>query len=512
MRMEKRPLDDQGGSVLAVTVIALLILGVVSFSFVALANLEMRIGVNHRDGLGVLALAQSGIHIAKDVIRSGGAAGSFDTWVNNLNDAGLLVNAFTLEGGTLSVRIDNDCHANVLGSVAPDPGCATNQDRNEKVVLTAWATRGKGRARVRIWMTSTNAWKHSCYNADMILCTQEPSANPGATLIPAEPDHENGPAVGPLPLPNNLQCGTDVKTPPGIVLAATDCVIQPYYDWALDDSCTAAMGCATTTTPCNSLGAAAGSWNGTCQGVNANGLVFYGGPANRMRGADVQLGTGGSAELQCVGDHRNDIYAGGPTHDDANGADHPAGTTCGDHSTNSGHTLYVMGKLTMGNNTEVNGTIVIHGNGTAGAGPNLDLAFTGTNAIFAMPTACAKCGPGLAIVMYDPVPGPVPPAPPHTLLADISNASGDMRINGIVYSSGTVEFNPILINGGVLAYTSYLHTPNSGITYNDVFGSLAPPPGFPPAGTAGVVMMRRTFGHCTYADESAVGTAPKTCP
>ena len=137
-------------------------------------------------------------------------------------DAGI-----SLAPGRYWVRVDNDCAApaGFAGSPAfvpvvvqddPGGGCSDTVDANETVVLTAWsevtdgANRIIGRARLRAHYTIGNPWKHSCYDQDGGLCIEDAvgGCNNNPCIDPSDPNHPNGPAVGDLPIPSDIRCGT----------------------------------------------------------------------------------------------------------------------------------------------------------------------------------------------------------------------------------------------------------------------------------------------------------------
>src|SRR5215831_7613956 len=160
---------DQRGSVLIIAVFVLLALGVMGASFVLLASLETRVGANHKEAAQALALAEAGLEHGRDQARAlVGTALNFGapSLVGNANDGSMLLTDVALGDGTYSVRIDNDCAVAVRSTLTADTGCGTHTDVNQRAALTAWATRGSGRARVRVWLEKSNPWKHVCYSGD----------------------------------------------------------------------------------------------------------------------------------------------------------------------------------------------------------------------------------------------------------------------------------------------------------------------------------------------------------
>ncbi len=89
----------------------------------------------------------------------------------------------------------------------------------------------------------------------------------------------------------------------------------------------------------------------------------------------------------------------------------------------------------------------------------------------------------LAFLIYDPQQPPAPaanPVVPQNTFADMGSAAGT-EIHGIVYSGGNVEFNPINVDGGVVAFQIQTQSTSSSYGYNSTYGNAAPPPGFPEA-------------------------------
>jgi hypothetical protein len=223
-------------------------------------------------------------------------------------------------------------------------------------------------------------------------------------------------------------------------------------------------------------------------------MVFYGcsGPtctgSPLLHNAAITISNTGGSVFQCAGDHMGGNHPGCPG------------------ATNSGVVVYVMGKVSVANNGEVNGTVVVHGDGNGGiTGPAVDVGLSGHSGMWSI-SGCATCGYPLALLIYDPSQATLP----QNTAADLSNSNSE--IHGIVYSGGTVSFNPITIDGGVVAWTSYFGNAQSGATYNAAYGAAAPPPGFSPVqpGTQVFAFIRRTWSQCrTYSTTEA--TAPTSC-
>jgi len=519
-----RRLRNQDGMAVIIAAIAMLVLGVIGFSFALLANLETRIGLNQKQAVQALAIAEAGLDHARNLILSAGA-GNFNTWVANANNGAMVISGQEFGGGTYAARIDNDCSPNIVPAVLADSGCGANQDGNEIAALTAWATTatgggwassGAGRTRVRVFLTYSNAWKHSCYSGNDQLCTEDqvPACTSQNCVSPADPNHPNGPTKGQLPLPNDIRCGVGAgasQIPATLVptdMAATmtlqnTCVIFPYYEWALKTPAPTRRDCMGGDCQTQPGGTPAGTLPWTSDPLNPNfatcaanpskchGMVFFGTAANRANGADVSFGTA------------------------------PVNTAGTMGSAGSSVTVYVMGKASVGNAVQIYGTLVLHGNGVPGStGPNRDLTLSGTNQITTAATCnpvgltpSPGCGYPLAILAYNPPgndpddPAPGHPTPGQSIHLDISNATS--QINGIVFSGGTVDFNPITVNGSIVGYDINVNNAATSITYNETYGNAAPPPGFStPSGTTSVTYARSGWMHCaTYSDDSGGPTA-----
>lgn len=506
----------QSGSVLIIAVIAMLVLGILSFSFALLSRIEMTTGVNYKIQAQAESLAEAGLERGRDEVRSAASEGcGFTRWT----DAGgsssygcgsglakLLFNGVGLGPGDYSAVIDNDCFPLVPAAIQ-DPGCTgatPGRDTNQTAVLTAWGTSasGQGRARVRGVLGVDNPWKHVCSNSSQDnppgYCNEPANRNGNPNVIPADPnEYPGGPAAyDVLPTPtlgcseidptlhgNVAGCGGSRKVVTGDN-SKQNCngggqTYQGYFDCAL-------------TTP---------------------GAAYGGGPA-------------------CVkfGDSRNNgtTYKQVP----APGSPCPAGATgmvfVDDKSFNNvgtsatdGRNAYVLrgnsfysgtvnqtgGQVTIQSATFY-GTLVVEGDGTSNCnGPNRDMKLKNNGV---MTTASNVYGYPLTLLIYDPqqpVPTAANPYAPQNTCADMG--SSNTLVNGMVYSGGHIEFNPISVNGTVLGFE--LQTQGgAGATYNynPTYGNLAPPPGFPVGPGNTVVLVRKSFIVCAdYAADTTGGTA-----
>ena len=189
---------DQRGSALIIAVIAMLILGILSFSFALLSRLEMTTGVNYKFQAQAEALAEAGLERGRDEVRAAADSGcGFTQWTDPSNSssygcgAGLakLLNGVGLGAGTYSAVIDNDCSPLVPVAIQ-DPSCSGGSPRprhDRPAVLTAWGTaaNGQGRSRVRGVLGIDNPWKHVCSNSSQ--------DNPARLLQPAPANRRRDP-------------------------------------------------------------------------------------------------------------------------------------------------------------------------------------------------------------------------------------------------------------------------------------------------------------------------------
>jgi hypothetical protein len=111
-------------------------------------------------------------------------------------------------------------------------------------------------------------------------------------------------------------------------------------------------------------------------------------------------------------------------------------------------------------------------------------------------------------LIYDPeLPAPTAnPLAPQSTFTDMGSASGT-EINGLVYSGGHVQFNPVVVNGGVVAYEIQTQATSAAYGYNPTYGNATPPPGFPVSSGNTVVLVRKSFIVCSnYAADTAGGS------
>ena len=524
---------DQRGSVLVIAVIAMLVLGILSVSFALLSRLEVRTGQYHKAQAQAEALAEAGLERGLDALRAAaGEVCGFTRWTDPAGAfasgcgaglAKLLVNGVGLGPGEYSAVVDNDCSPLVPESLqdASCVGASPARDTNGTALVTAWATamNGEGRARVRALVAIDNPWAHVCASSRQDnppgYCNEAANRNGSPTVTPADPNEfPGGPAAyDDLPRPQ-LGCSaidpalhgeTAANCPPGqnyahpypsgkrlVVLGdrrVANCdgggvQYQGYFDCALTTPCPPAI--------CGGSGRAACVRAGDSR---IDGVTY------------VSNATGCGADTGMV-------FRGAS----------PPSTTYG--SAGAGVLLYVMRgtappwtdvgccDLSMHGGAHLYGTAVIEGNGDAGCDATArDLrqangarAWTQRN-IYGYP---------LSYLVFDPVEavadGPEPmatPLDPQETCAAPGGGSGT-EIHGMVYSAGNVEFGPIDLDGGVVAFQVQTLGGSSTYRFNPAFGQATPPPGFPAGEGQAVALVRKSFAPCVNYAADTGGGSP--CP
>jgi hypothetical protein len=515
-----------------IAVIAMLVLGILSVAFALLSRLEVTTGQHHKAQAQAEALAEGGLDRGWDALRAAaGEACGFTRWTDPAGAlaggcgaglARLLVDGAALGPGEYSAVVDNDCSPLVPESIQ-DPSCAgasPARDTNGRAVVTAWATaaNGQGRARVRALVAIDSPWKHVCATSRQDnppgYCNEPANRNGSPAVSPADPNEQpGGPAAyDDLPRPQ-LGCSaidpavhgeTAGNCPPGqnyaypypsgkrlVVLGdrrVANCdgggiQYQGYFDCAVSTPCPPAI----------------------CGGSGRAACVMAG--DSRIDGVTYVSNTAG------CGGHTGMVFRGAP----------PPSTTYG--SAGSGVLLYVMRGTTPPwtdagccelsiHGTELYGTAVIEGNGQAGCGAGArDLHHASGARAWTQPSVY---GYPLSYLLFDPVEavtdGPEPTATPldpqETCAAP--GAGGGSEIHGIVYAAGDVEFGPLVLHGGVVAFRVQTLGGSSSYRYDPVLGQATPPPGFPADGGATVGLVRRSLTPCVnYAADTGGGSA---CP
>jgi hypothetical protein len=177
-------------------------------------------------------------------------------------------------------------------------------------------------------------------------------------------------------------------------------------------------------------------------------------------------------------------------------------------SSGNGRNMYVMNGTFSMQQDDFHGVIVVEGDGAGGD----DLQHRNQARIWTEQTNTTHARPvygyPLAYLVYDPeLPPPTAnPLAPQNTFADMGSAAGT-QIHGIVYSGGNVEFNPIVMDGGVVAFQIQTQSTSASYGYNPTYGNAAPPPGFPEATANTVVLVRKSFIVCVnYAADTGGGS------
>jgi len=120
----------------------------------------------------------------------------------------------------------------------------------------------------------------------------------------------------------------------------------------------------------------------------------------------------------------------------------------------------------------------------------------------------------LAYLVFDPVeavadaPEPTAnPLDPQETCAHVGGAPGT-AVHGVVYSGGNVEFNEVVLDGGVVAFQIQTEGGSASFGYNPTYGQAAPPPGFLAGVGSTVVLVRKSLTVCVnYAADSGGGSS-----
>jgi hypothetical protein len=459
---------------LIMAVIAMVVLGVMIFSFTILGGLEARIGLHDVRAKQAVTTAEAGFQAVRNQVQNPPDYTAFigheytcDTATCTCTGTGCATSRLArVSTGSFRVRVDND----------PDDADPA-VDTNKRVVLTALGTTtdGKGHARMRAWLTNDDPWKHVCASGDGVLCTEPPN-NENAEVTPPDPNDLNGPKTYPqIPRPNNIRTTPNpggpfndatnpdaYPVPMGLTYAQVPTslrgpwVMYPYYEIALK-------------TPCPMCNPPTQAYDPvTCNtGDACLGMVRF--------DADLTIRSGTSATnvLGVTGG----VLAG---------------------------TLYVTGKVTFKNSVgTVNGTIIFHGGADPGqGGAQTDLSFDGPHTVQTVGGCLPNCAYPLVILGYNPN---EPPPPDQTLFLDISN--NGVQITGVLYTGGTVDFGPNTIDGSILGQTVNANNAATEFTYTSTYENYVPPPGFDsPALSLPSVVARGTWIQCRRADDPDLST------
>ncbi len=560
-------LRTERGSAMILAVMATLIMAVLSVSFALLADIESRVGVSTAHQAQAEALAEAGLEMARDALRAASTAPQgFTAWLDGTHASHMLVTAQSLGGGQYWARIDNDCPPAAPAAIRESGTCTLTTDTNQTAVITAWAIAGSGRARARAVVTVDSPWRHVCSGAkpdDTGSCKEPGNGTPAVT--PADPNDPNGPAayddlprpilgcsrIAPMLHRGSVPAGTQLSActasapgmypypypgapgaPPRFVVMGADpaavgvtprttCHNEPaggsghvyfgHFDCALATPCLAADGY-------------------TCGGPDRKGCLpptdsrVVPGHANQLA-YNNPVGARWVAYSPALGQCGDGL----PTETGMayNLQPHSANATVG-FAQNVGSParqfdVYVFdARAAFGASRRFYGTFVVEGNEVDGSCADKDFAAAGGPAaqFWAGPNAPAMASPWvvpagrswqygypLVALIYNPdLPPPtVQPYAPQGTCAD--PGASLTAIHGIVYSGGHVELNPVELEGTLLAYGIRAQG-SATLTYNPVYGDLAPVPGFPAGAGNRVLVVRKAFLECTsYSDDSGGPTA-----
>ena len=507
---------NQRGSAMIIAVIAMLILGILSFSFALLSRIEMTTSLNYKAQAQAEALAEAGLERGRDEVRAAAGDGcGFTKWTDASGASGygcgpglakLLFNGTALGPGNYSAVIDNDCAPLVPASLQ-DPSCTgatPDRDTNETAVLTAWATasNGLGRSRVRAVLGIDNPWKHVCSNSTQDnspgYCNEPANRNGTPSIVPADPnEYPGGPAA------------YDVLPTPTLGCSQIDPTLHGN-----NSSCTGGRKVITGDATLQNCNGGGQTYSGYFDcALTTPGAAYGGGPACVKFGDSRHNGT----------TYRQLPALGSPCPTGATGMVFVGDTSFGNVGTSAtdGRNAYVMrgagntGQVTIQSATFY-GSLVVEGDGSANCnGSNRDMKLKNNGTMTTAQTNSTNGGVTvygypLTLLIYDPqLPAPTAADPyaPQNTCADMG--SSNTLVNGLVYSGGHVEFNPISVNGGVVAYEIQTQGgAGASYSYNPTYGQATPPPGFPVGSGNTVVLVRKSFLACVdYAADSTGGSA-----
>ncbi len=552
----KEPLWSEDGTALVMAVIAALLLLVFALSFSSLSNLEARIGVNDYRSRQAQMVAEAGFEAVRNHLRPvltdyTNFLGNTYTCDPNAGPCTCTTGAngtangvpctttgiFGVSVGNFTIRVDNDFE---------DPGrpAIPETDTNGEVMLTALGRTGfgNGRAQARVQVILDDPFKHVCSSDDLqAACStytgDDPCTQAGIFVQPCQPEDPHGPKVFPgLPSPTTIPI-------PALGDGRFGCIPTWAATWVAEGN----------PLPVRVIGNAnpAQSYFDMALGVDAlnifnadGGGVWIpdapGAPARNRRGYCPVPGVGGcnlgDPALGNANLHPNTLGCGlvldVPVWTTPGGGSikyiNKLANAAGETTLGSGVVVYVTGIVNTGNNTHVQGTVVLHGNNVPGTG-------AGASDVLLSPRFCANrlsagiaCGavnttlfnagsdgagnlnaPGypFALIIHHPGigAGGDPPPPQQTTVAQLSSTG--VVISGIIFSTGNVEFNPIQVDGGVVAYGVDIQG-NTQFIYNNAYGAAAKKGVSIPAGAFSAQFMRSTWLHCRNTDPNSVFTSP----
>jgi hypothetical protein len=538
------------GSVLIIAVIAVMLVAIMLTSLSLLSRLEATVGFNYKVQAQAEATAEAGLDWARDQVRGAGGSGlgnGFTPWFDGTKASHMLTSGQAVGPFSFKARIDNDCAAaNTTSTDLQESSTCTNSvDKNETAVLTSWAVVGNGRSRVRGWVYIDNPWKHVCANSQNDpggpFCNSAGNTKGNPTVVPSDPQDPNGPrGFAQLPLPI-IGCSRIDPTVHRNTAGCTALYVHPpitgYPDYPPLDVAhqLVLMGEDPVPTPTAK----------TC-GQDALGVKYFGYFDCALR-TPCPASVCGSVRKACIRGNRHPdtgvtLLVGDPNYFllDFNGTTYQ-GTACGVNtgmvfkgsltfttdvgSTTTAYTTYVMHDSAAPTSADaptvldhapgqnIYGTLVIEGNLNF---QNKSVICTGgpapTNPTASFTSSCGGAtgtayGYPMAVLSYDPKVAPPTVSPQNPQYITTTFGTPNAVINGQVYSSGTVDFNPINVNGSTVAFNINLQATSSTYTYVPDYGIASPPAGFPPGSSDPIVLMPKSFLVCNnYNDDSGGAT------
>jgi len=547
----KERLWNEDGTALFMAVVAALLLLVFALSFSSLSNLEARIGINDYRARQAQMVAEAGFEAVRNHLRPvltdyTNFLGNTYTCDPNAGPCTCTTGAngtangvpctttgiFAVSAGNFTIRVDNDFE---------DPGRVPvpETDTNGEVMLTALGRTGlgNGRAQARVQVILDDPFKHVCSSDDVTSqCAtytgDDPCTQAGIYVQPCQTEDPHGPKVfAGLPSPTTIQI-TDAGRLGCIPIWAAQWLLegnagpvrvignanpaQSYFDMALSID---ALAIYNADVPQWIPNAPAGrNLRAYCPVPGVGGCVAGVPALGNANPSPNTLGCGLVLDVPIW------TTPGGGTIKYINKLANAAGET----TLGSGVVVYVAGIVNTGNNTHVQGTVVLHGNNVPGTG-------AGASDVLLSPRFCAnrlsagiQCGgvnttlfnagsdgagnlnaPGypFALIIHHPGigAGGDPPPPQQTTVAQLSSTG--VEISGIIFSTGNVEFNPIQVDGGVVAYGVDIQG-NTQFVYNNAYGSAAKKGVSIPPGAYSAQFMRSTWLHCRATDANNVFTSP----
>jgi Tfp pilus assembly protein PilX len=476
----------------------------------------------------------------------------------------------SLAGGTFWARIDNDCPGAVSGSPAfPSSlqesaascgaGSFNTTDTNETGIITAWAITGAGRSRVRALVIVDNPWKHVCADASPDnggYCNDTRNTKGNPTVSPADPNDPHGPrAYTALPLPiigcsridptvhrlTTAACATFgagavalfsqpaitnypaypplattnqlvvMGEDPALTATAKKCNVDPgnasnyyfgYFDCALSTPCEQQANVPGCLPPTTRKACVRATDSRVVVGSGFTNLTDY---ASAGQPGGCGLDTGMVWKNSVTFNHNINLGTyNAPVviymlHDNVSPGPGNIPTLTVDTPPNP---LFYGTVVTEGNTVAANKIEIC----TGGFAPS-PLPPNPCPAYYTGAAPAPGYGYPMAYVVYDPklAQPTISPYVPQATTTDFGTPN--THINGSIYSGGTVSFNPISVNGSVVAYNIDLQATSSTYTYVPQYGNDAPPAGFPPGASNSVVILAKSFIACNgYSDQSAGAT------